>query len=152
MLGTMLSLPLLAATAAGFAQPLLEPWSTLADHCWSGPAPGKKGTDTHCFESLYGGQHIRDRHSVTVEGRVVYAGETIYSVAGPKVIFTYWNSLGGLGTGEARVDGSTWTFAGTIHATASGKEQPMSATWVIGPDGYAVEDGSGAARTFKRAD
>ena len=147
----MLSLLIVAAASAAFAQPLLEPWSALAGHCWSGPAPGK-GTDTHCFESVYGGQHIRDRHSVTVDGRVVYAGETIYSVAGPKIVFTYWNSLGGLGTGEARVDGSKWTFAGTIHATASGKEQPMKASWVIGPDGYVVEDSPGATRTFRRAD
>lgn len=135
---------------AATAQPLLEPWSTLIGHCWTGPAPGK-GTDTHCFESLYGGQHIRDRHSVTVDGREVYAGETIYSAAGPKVIFTYWNSLGGLGTGEAKIDGSTWSFGGTIHATADGKEQPMTAVWIVGPDGYVVEDTPGTTRQFKRA-
>jgi hypothetical protein len=140
----------LAAMAAA-AQPLLEPWSALAGHCWTGPAPGK-GTDTHCFESVYGGQHIRDRHSVRVDGRSVYAGETIYSAAGPKVIFTYWNSLGGLGTGEAVVDGSKWSFSGTIHATADGKEQPMTAVWIVGPDGYLVEDAPGMTRQFKRAD
>lgn len=145
----MVSLFVLAAMAAT-AQPLLEPWSTLIGHCWTGPAPGK-GTDTHCFESLYGGQHIRDRHSVTVDGREVYAGETIYSAAGPKVIFTYWNSLGGLGTGEAKIDGSTWSFSGTIHATADGKEQPMTAVWIVGPDGYVVEDTPGTTRQFKRA-
>jgi hypothetical protein len=99
-----------------------------------------------------GGQHIHDRHSVTVDGRVVYAGETIYSVAGSKVIFTYWNSLGGLGTGEAVVDGADWRFVGTIHATAAGKEQPMIARWVVGAEGYAVHDEDGSSRQFKRAD
>jgi len=147
----MIASILLAAAAASLAQPLLEPWAALAGHCWEGPAPGK-GTDEHCFESVYGGQHIRDRHSVTVDGRVVYSGETLYSVAGSKIIFTYWNSLGGLGTGEARVDGSTWSFDGTIHATASGKEQPMRARWTVGPAGYVVQDVPGASRTFKRAD
>jgi hypothetical protein len=147
----MLSFALMAAAAAGLAQPLLEPWSALTGDCWEGQAPGK-GTDTHCFESVYGGQHVRDRHTVTVDGRVVYAGETIYSAAGPKVIFTYWNSLGGLGTGEAVVNGSDWRFTGTIHATAAGKEQPMIARWTVSADGYAVHDEDGSSRTFKRAD
>ena len=148
----MFSLTILVAASAALAQPLLEPWSALAGHCWSGPAPGG-GTDTHCFESVYGGQHIRDRHSVSVDGRKVYAGESLYSVAGPKVIFTYWNSLGGLGTGAAVVSGPEWTFSGTIHATAAGKEQPMTARWVVGADGYAVHDGGTAPpRMFKRAD
>ncbi|MEO7601684.1 MAG: hypothetical protein ABIS39_00250 [Sphingomicrobium sp.] len=141
----------LAAMSAAATQPLLEPWSALAGHCWAGPAPGG-GTDTHCFESVYGGQHIRDRHSVTVDGRVVYSGESLYSAAGPKVIFTYWNSLGGLGTGEAAINGSKWTFSGTIHATAAGKEQPMNAVWIVSTDGYAVEDKPGTSRQFKRAD
>lgn len=136
--------------AAGLAQPLLEPWSALVGHCWEGPAPGK-GTDVHCFESVYGGQHIRDRHAVTVDGRVVYSGETLYSVSGGKVVLTYWNSLGGLGTAEAKVDGPKWSFDGTIHATPTGKEQPMRAVWIVGRDGYVVEDAPGATRSFKRA-
>ena len=136
---------------AAAAQPLLEPWSALVGHCWAGPAPGG-GIDTHCFESVYGGQHIRDRHSVTVDGRVVYSGETIYSAAGAKIIFTYWNSLGGLGTGEAVISGPKWSFSGTIHATAAGEEQPMNAVWIVSADGYAVEDKPGISRQFKRVD
>ena len=149
----MMSL-LLAAVAApsGFAQPSLQPWSALIGHCWVGPAPVKDGTDKHCFESVYGGQHVRDRHSVTVKGKEVYAGETLYSAHGPKVIFTYWNSLGGLGTGEARVSGDDWRFSGTIHATATSKEQPMTAVWKIVPGGYEVSGEGGAPRSFKRAD
>ncbi|MEO7655233.1 MAG: hypothetical protein ABIS23_06065 [Sphingomicrobium sp.] len=147
----MLSMMIMAAASAALAQPLLEPWSVLAGHCWAGPAPGG-GIDTHCFESVYGGQHIRDRHSVTVDGRVVYSGESLYSAAGPKVIFTYWNSLGGLGTGEAAVNGSDWRFTGTIHATAAGKEQPMIARWTVGADGYQVHDSPTASRPFKRID
>ena len=49
---------------------------------------------------------MRDRHVVTVAGKSVYEGETIYSAKGPKVIFTYWNSIGGLGTGEAMIAGT----------------------------------------------
>src|SRR4051794_15975446 len=97
----------LAAASAGLvAQPPLQPWSMLLGHCWTGPAPQDAGVDKHCFDTVYGGQHVRDRHSVTEGGREVYAGETIYSANGPKVIFTYWNSLGGVGTGEAVVSGA----------------------------------------------
>lgn len=143
---------LLALAAATFAQPPLQPWSALVGHCWSGPAPGNSGTDRHCFESLYGGQHVRDRHSVTVGGREVYAGESVYSATGNKVVFTYWNSLGGLGTGQASLEGRTWTFSGTIHATATAAEEPMSARWTMLPGGYEVREGSEPARLFRRAD
>ena len=142
----------LLALAAALAQPPLQPWSALVGHCFAGPAPVEGGIDRHCFESVYGGQHVRDRHVVTVGGKDVYAGETIYSAKGPKVIFTYWNSIGGLGTGEAMIAGHKWSFSGTIHATAASGEQPMTAAWAMVPNGYQVTEGKGPPRLFKRAD
>ena len=148
----MLSILLAAAAATThFPQPPLQPWSALTGHCWTGNAPGD-GIDKHCFEAVYGGQHIRDRHIVTVGGKEVYAGETIYSAKGPQVIFTYWNSLGGLGTGEAEVVGNEWRFSGTIRPTATSPEQPMPTVWKMVADGYEVRDGSEPARLFKRVD
>lgn len=141
-----------AATAGTFAEPPLQPMAALVGHCWTGPAPGNQGVDRHCFESVYGGQHIRDRHSVTVQGREVYAGESIYSAKGPQVIFTYWNSLGGLGSGTAAMAGDDWRFNGTIHATASSAEEPMIASWKMVPGGYEVTEGAETPRLFKRAD
>ena len=140
------------AAAAAFAQPALQPWSALTGHCWRGPAPGNSGIDTHCFESIYGGQHIRDRHVVTNDGRAVYEGETLYSVHGPQVVFTYWNSLGGFGTGPAVISGSDWRFGGTIHARPPSSEQPMAAHWKVGADGYEILGEPGGPRLFKRAD
>ena len=137
---------------AVIAQQPLQPWAPLVGHCFAGPAPVAGGIDKHCFESVYGGQHIRDRHVVTVDGRAVYEGESLYSVHGPKVIFTYWNSLGGLGTGEADLRTDRWKFSGTIHATADAIEQPMTATWTVVPDGYEVSAEGGGPRPFKRAD
>lgn len=142
----------LLLVAAALAQPSLQPMSALVGHCWVGPAPVADATDKHCFESLYGGQHVRDRHVVSAGGRDVYAGEAIYSAKGGQVIFTYWNSLGGLGTGTASFAGGEWRFSGTIHATASGPEQPMTASWKILADGYQVNEGSDKPRLFKRAD
>jgi hypothetical protein len=143
---------LLAAASANLAQPSLQPLAPLVGNCFIGPAPGNQGTDKHCFEAVYDGQHIRDRHVVTVDGRTVYEGESLYSVHGPKMIFTYWNSLGGLGTGEADLRTDRWKFTGTIHATADSVEQPLSAAWTLMPDGYEVTAEGGAPRLFKRAD
>ena len=39
--------------------------------------------DTHCFDAVYGGQHVRDRHEVT-GGAGVYRGETLYSADGER--------------------------------------------------------------------
>jgi hypothetical protein len=142
----------LAASPAALAQAPLEPWSSLVGHCWVGPAPGNQGTDKHCFESILGGQHVRDRHVVTLGGREVYAGESIYSAKGPQIIFTYWNSLGGVGTGIEAVAGGEWRFSGTIHATATSAEAPMAAVWNMVPGGYEVTAEGGGARRFVRAD
>ena len=45
----------------------LEPLRFLLGHCWRGEF--RNGSvDVHCFESVYGGQHVRDRHEVTGSG------------------------------------------------------------------------------------
>jgi hypothetical protein len=142
-----------AAAAATPAQAQLQPWADFAGHCWRGEAPGHGGIDTHCFELLYGGQHLRDRHVVTQGGKAVYEGESVYSVERGKVSFTYWNSLGGLGRGMATADGPELRFTGTIHATADSPEQPMNGKWRKVDGGYEVFDGDKAPpRLFKRAD
>ena len=148
----MIALLMLAAAANPLAQPQLQPFAALVGHCFVGPLPGNDGTDRHCFESVYGGQHVRDRHVVTVDGKDVYEGETLYSARGGQVIFTYWNSLGGLGTGEAKFAGASWHFSGTVHGTPDGKEQPIAIDWTLGPDGYEVSSAGERPRPFKRAD
>jgi hypothetical protein len=142
----------LLALAATLAQSPLQPLSALVGHCWAGPAPVAGGIDKHCFESVYGGQHVRDRHVVTAGGKAVYAGESIYSAKGSAVVFTYWNSFGGLGTGKAVISGDDWRFTGTIHATATSGEEPMIAEWKFVPEGYQVTEGKEAPRLFKRTD
>jgi hypothetical protein len=148
----MIGLILASAAANLIAEPPLQPWSALIGHCWAGSAPGNAGTDTHCFETVFGGQHVRDRHAVVAGGREVYSGESIYSASGTKVVFTYWNSLGGVGSGEAVVKGDQWLFSGTIHATATSGEEPMTAIWTMVPGGYEVREGSAPPRLLKRAD
>ena len=146
---------LLAAAAAsaptGLKQSALEPWASFVGHCWSGAAPGK-GVDTHCFEAVYGGQHVRDRHEVKVDGQIVYAGETLYSVEDKEVTLTYWNSIGGIGRGKATVQGADMQFSGDIRATPSGPIQHFTATWKKLDGAYEVTEEGRNRSLFKRMD
>ena len=149
----MIAALLIAASAVpAMAQPALQPWASLAGHCWSGPAPGSKAIDTHCFEAVYGGQHLRDRHEVKIGGKTIYAGETLYSVEGAEVTFTYWNSLGGIGRGKATGNGPDLAFSGEARGTPSGRSEAFTATWSIGPDHYEVTDPGRTKALFKRVD
>jgi hypothetical protein len=148
----MVALLMLAVAASPIIQVPLQPFAPLVGHCFVGPLAGSDGTDRHCFESVYGGQHVRDRHVVTVGGKAVYEGETIYSAKGTQVIFTYWNSLGGLGTGTADFASDLWRFSGTVHGTPNGKEQPIAIAWKLGSGGYEVSSAGQPPRLFKRAD
>ena len=146
---------LLAAAAAAptvLAQSALQPWAAFVGHCWSGPAPGPKGVDTHCFEAVYGGQHVRDRNEVKIDGKTVYRGEALYSVEGRAVTFTYWNSLGGIGRGTATATGTALNFVGDIRATPSSASEHFQANWQKLDGGYEVTDEGRTKSLFRRAD
>ena len=151
----MIALLMFASTVAqpALAQPALNPLAPFVGHCWSGDAPGGAGTDTHCFEAAYGGEHVRDRHTVKVDGKAVYAGETIYSVEQGAITFTYWNSLGGVGHGTAAAgrgpDGLPGRDArGAVELEPSRCTRPGSSV----PDGYRVVWPDGTPHLMKRAD
>ena len=150
-------LPLLFFAAAVSSAPTLpqsalEPWSSFVGHCWSGAAPVPKGVDTHCFEAVYGGQHVRDRHEVRIDGKVVYAGETLYSVEGSDVSFTYWNSMGGVGHGNAKAYGAELRFSGNMRGTPGSTSEPFEATWHKVDGGYQVTDAGRSGNLFRRVD
>src|ERR1700756_2846142 len=90
---------LLAAQAAAPPAADLAAFKPFIGACWRS---GFSATvnDTHCFEAMFGGAHVRDRHEVKENGKTIYAGETIYSADGPDLVFTYVNSLGGVGQGK----------------------------------------------------
>lgn len=103
-----------AATATEGAPPAaghFAPLAFLAGHCWSGMFPDKVKSDEHCFEWIYGGKFLRDRHVVTGGGGQ-YGGETIYAWDPEKKAVVYWyiNSDGGFSTGSLRVDGDALVF------------------------------------------
>ncbi len=131
-------------------RPGLEPLGFLVGHCWRGEfAEGEQ--DTHCFESVYGGQHVRDRHEVT-GGAGVYRGETLYSAdASGAVGFTYWNSLGGVSRGTMRAEPDRLNFGDETYRDPEGREIAVSTFWRrAGDDGYEAVSVSAQAPSMNR--
>ena len=126
----MLVLALAAAAAAANTPVLrsgLEPLGFLVGHCWRGRfASGEQ--DTHCFDAAYGGQHVRDRHEVT-GGAQLYSGETLYSVDGGAVSYTYWNSIGGVSRGSMRPRGDGLDFGTETYRGPNGRQAAITTAW-----------------------
>ncbi|MGZ8998834.1 MAG: SRPBCC family protein [Allosphingosinicella sp.] len=115
----------------------LEPLQFLVGHCWRGQFPSGE-VDMHCFDSVFDGQHVRDRHEVT-GGNGVYRGETLYSWDGSinAVTFTYWNTLGGVSRGTMRAEGDRLQFGGDTYRGPDGREFHLATNWRrFGQDGY----------------
>ena len=116
----------------------LAPLQFLVGWCWAGQFPDGKRTDVHCFEAVYGGVHLRDRHAVT-GGSTLYRGETIYSWNGQssEIGFVYWNSFGGVSTGTVAPSGDVFVFPDESYLGPGGETVTVTATWEnITPDGY----------------
>lgn len=137
-----------AAPARADRAPDLSLFGRLVGKCYAASI-GPAATDRHCFEAVYGGKHLRDRHRVMVDGKVVYAGETIYSRSGAEIVFTYINTLGGVGHGKASAAPSGITFTGSMRSAPSRPPQPMDSSWRWQGTGYAASDGKGADVVFK---
>jgi hypothetical protein len=134
----MLLALILALKAATPAAADLFAFKPFVGACWRAEFSAS-ANDTHCFEAMYGGAHVRDRHEVKENGKTVYAGETIYSADGPDVVFTYVNSLGGVGLGKVAAAGAVVAFTGTMRASPERAKQPINSQWrLIDADHYEV--------------
>lgn len=123
------------APAALAAQALFD---GFVGSCWIADF-GATMRDTHCFEAMYDGAHVRDRHEVKDRNRIVYAGETIYSMDGATPAFVYFNSLGGVGRGTASRQGALLRFKGSMRASPDKAPQPIDSEWrVLDGDHYDV--------------
>jgi hypothetical protein len=102
MIPALLALALAADAAPAAVRAELKPLQFLVGSCWTGTFPDGVQTDTHCFEPVYGGQFIRDRHVVR-KGKTPYEGETIHAwdAKQKKLVFTYWANNGSISTGTA---------------------------------------------------
>jgi hypothetical protein len=129
---------MLAAILLAAAPVTAAPLDPFVGSCWAADfTPTMR--DTHCFEAMYGGAHVRDRHEVKEGGKTVYAGETIYSVEGEQAVFTYFNSLGGVGRGSLAGEGPLLRFKGDMRASPDKPQQPIDSEWrVVDDDHYEV--------------
>lgn len=123
----------LAAANAPLAEPL-APLQFLAGRCWAASIGDGSQVDTHCFEPMYGGRHLRDRHVVTdTQGKVIYEGETIYAWNGKarRIEFAYFSSDGGVSYGSvvARDGGRLLDFGDEVFAGPDGKELRIATEW-----------------------
>lgn len=142
------------AKAAGAPPPLraeLEPLRFLLGHCWRGEFRNG-AVDVHCFESAYGGRHVRDRHEVTGPD-APYRGETLYSWDGAtkRVGYTYWNSSGGVSRGAMAAKGDALVFGNETYTGADGRKTTISTLWrKVGADAYETVSRSGTDPTGSR--
>ena len=116
----------------------LAPFKPFLGSCWQADfSPTVR--DVHCFEAMYGSAHVRDRHEVQEGGKTVYAGETIYSADGPDLVFTYYNSLGGVGQGKVGSTKKMLGFTGSMRASPGKPEQAIDSEWrLIDSNHYEV--------------
>jgi len=144
----MMLLALLAAVQSADAHPPdLSAFKPFLGACWRAEFSATVH-DTHCFDTLYGGAHVRDRHEVRDGGKVIYAGETIYSVDGPDLVFAYYNSLGGVGLGRVGTASRSLGFTGTMRPSPDKPEQPIDSEWkIIDADHYQVHSLVGSPST-----
>jgi hypothetical protein len=158
----MIALALMGLAAPSFAAmkakvpdaPLraeLEPLRFLLGHCWRGRF--KDGAiDVHCFESAYGGNHVRDRHEVKGPG-APYSGETLYSwnAEAKQVEYTYWNSSGGVSRGTMAAEPGGLDFGDQVYIGPDGRKTTISTEWRrVGADAYETVSTAGADPTGSR--
>ena len=124
----------------------LEPLQFLVGSCWTGKLQGVSGEDTHCFEAVFGGRFVRDRHVVR-GGKTPYEGETIYAwdPKTKKVIFTYWASDGSITTGTMERQGNGDLVFDESYANETGGLRLRTTFVRMGNDAYSVV-------TLKRVD
>lgn len=137
----VLNLLVAVTTPAGAAdlREQLHPLQFLVGSCWTGTFPDGKSTDTHCFEAVFDGQFIRDRH--TVRGaKTPYAGETLYAwdAKQKKIVYSYWASDGAISTGFAEPGSSGEIMFPEAYAASDG-ELTIKNVWTRrGDDSYDV--------------
>jgi hypothetical protein len=116
-----------------------QPQAFLAGSCWKGTFPDGKQVDEHCFEWIYDGQFLRDRHTVA-GGSSSYGGETIYyfDAASRTVHYLYINVLGGSSRGTVTVKDDALAFPEESYSDGK-QQQTYRSTWRRdGNDAYFV--------------
>lgn len=141
----------LAFAELALAEPRpMDSLSFLLDGSWRATFPDGRGTDTHRFRTMLGGQYLRDTHEVRGRG-AAYAGETIYAWRADQQLIEYWyfNTLGGVSQGRVESVGDRWVLPET-HRDAQGAVREFRTVMTrTGPDRmeWRLVEKAGAAWT-----
>ena len=132
-------------------EPALAIFAPLIGHCFAATiAPDT--IDRHCFASVYEGAHVRDTHVVEAKGKVVLSGEILISFDGDGLEMSYFNSFGGVGYGTGSIEGSRFSFTGSMRKAPRLAPRPMDGRWRISDIGIDAETDGQPTRRFRRAD
>jgi hypothetical protein len=130
-----------AGGAAGAQAPEaghFDPMAFLVGSCWKGTFPDGKATDEHCYEWIWGGKFIRDRHVVRGP-KPDYEGETVFAWDAQKkqIVFWYFTNQGFYTTGSIEPKDEGLVVAETVVAASTPSEM-KTVLRPNGPDSYLV--------------
>jgi hypothetical protein len=114
-----------------------KPMAFLVGSCWKGTFPDGKSTDEHCYEWLWGGKFIRDRH-VVKSSRPDYEGETVFAWDDTKkqIVFWYFTNQGFYTTGTMEPRDEGLVVPETVVAEKTSERKTVIRP--NGPDSYTV--------------
>lgn len=103
---SLVFLPLLAFGITSVQAQSFGPLEQLSGSCWVADVPSEgdvpAAQNIHCFEKMFGGQFIRDRHEFISEGVDPITGESVYAPDGMGFKITNYSDLGSIE--QARAD------------------------------------------------
>lgn len=138
MRAPLLALLVAACATSARAEDAMAPFAPLIG-CWRGAFEGNDAIhDERCFEPMFGGRYVRDRHFVRPSD---YAGESIYSVNAGRgtSAFTYYASDGGMSSGRWHAEEGALVFDAHTYVGADGETLQMRSRWVFdGADRYVA--------------
>ncbi len=115
----------------------LGPLAFLAGSCWKGTFAGRNVTDEHCFQWIYDGRFLRDRHTV-VGDSVPYEGETTYAwdPSDQRIVYWYIALPGFYSQGNVEPGDHALIFHDNLRTSQARK---LRTTWRgSGSDSYTV--------------
>lgn len=107
-----------AETQAASVSPHLADLASLVGGPWRGTFPDGETTDVQRFEWMLDGHFLRNTHEViNADGKVVYAGETVYGwdLKSESIHWWYFNTTGGYLTGSLVESEGRWLAEGVNH-------------------------------------
>jgi hypothetical protein len=132
-----ISLVALAAAPAHAQLSQFGWFAELAGSCWRGVRPDGKPADEQCYRAQYN-RFLRGTIKFPPSDRGIAEGDSVfaYDPNARAIIYTQWSSNGGIGFGEATLEGDELVFQ---NRAPDGSEAPARSVWRrVDADSYRV--------------